>query len=197
MRAGSPSDAVMMLSTHDRTVSEESRISRPLPTVSHDIDSTQYKLHSESPDNNSQSHSSQSLHLTESQSSASSLAQPPHSTVQPPSTQQPLPPLSPVSPHGPPLPAWTQTKSPLPSNPFYSHAYRSATPPMTSSAEQSPLVSPAKRFSSGEMKPLPFSPTSPRQPLSEEDRQRFTQVPSPPPPPPSYLIKRSLVGGAT
>jgi hypothetical protein len=74
--------------------------------------------------------------------------------------------------------AWSQTRSPTsaPSNPFYTAPYRPSTPPVASSAEQSPIISPAKRFSTGEVKPLPFSPGSPQQPLTEEDRVKFTQV---------------------
>lgn len=93
-----------------------------------------------------------------------------------------LPSLHPSSP--PPAQAsWSQTKSPPSgSNPFYTsqHQYRSSTPPIPSSAEQSPLISPAKRFSTGEVKPL-YAPNSPRQPLNEEDRLKFSQVPSPSP----------------
>jgi hypothetical protein len=84
----------------------------------------------------------------------------------------------------PAIPSWSQGKPsptfPAPSNPFYSStsAFRASTPPIPSSSEQSPIVSPAKRFSSGEVKPL-FTPNSPRQPLNEEDRIKFTQVPTP------------------
>ena len=177
-RPASPSDAVIKLPTPDRAGTTDISNSRP-PSFSTEYDPTKHKIHSQSPDN-SQSRSSQSLHPSESQSSTSSIAQHQH-FIPPPSSQPLLPPISPSSAYQPPPPQWAQTKSPTsaPSNPFYSHAYRSATPPLTSSAEQSPLVSPAKRFSSGEVKPLPFSPTSPRQPLSEEDRQRFNQVPAP------------------
>ena len=100
-----------------------------------------------------------------------------------------LPSLHPSSPlpHG----TWTQAKSPSSgSNPFYTsqHSYRSSTPPIPSSAEQSPLISPAKRFSTGEVKPL-YTPNSPRQPLNEEDRLKFSQASSPLPKPqaPSVL----------
>ena len=176
IRAHSPSDAVMMQSTPSHSVYEDPSISRP-QTLSHDSDSLQPHSQQQSSEN-SQLTSSQSLHVSQSQSisSSSSLGQQQHHS-QPPAYPS-LPPISPSSAHLP-APAWTQAKSPTsaPSNPFYSTAYRSATPPLSSSAEQSPLVSPAKRFSSGEVKPLPFSPASPRQTLTEEDRLKFTQVP--------------------
>ena len=86
-----------------------------------------------------------------------------------------LPSLHPSSPRPG---SWMQTKSPTSgSNPFYTSqpSYRSSTPPIPSSAEQSPLISPAKRFSTGEVKPL-YAPNSPRQPLNQEDRAKFSQV---------------------
>jgi hypothetical protein len=97
----------------------------------------------------------------------------------------PLPPVPSLSSPTPPPQhnshaQWSQTRSPTsaPSNPFYTSPYRTSTPPI-SSPEQSPLISPAKRFSTGEVKPI-FSPGSPRQPLTEEDRVKFTQVPTQP-----------------
>jgi Whi5 like len=68
----------------------------------------------------------------------------------------------------------TPTKSPPATNPWY-HSYRPTTPPIASSAEASPLVSPAKRFSSGEVK-QPYLPTSPLNQLTDEDRAKFTQL---------------------
>jgi hypothetical protein len=102
-----------------------------------------------------------------------------------PTKQPPLqPPQSPptanqsTSPHLPsPLQKTTPstpTKSAPATNPFY-HSYRPTTPPIASSAEASPLVSPAKRFSSGEVK-QPYIPTSPLNQLTDEDRAKFAQL---------------------
>jgi hypothetical protein len=52
----------------------------------------------------------------------------------------------------------------IPSNPFYTGPLRVSTPPPSS--DQSPIVSPAKRFSTGEVKPI-MTPNSPLHPLSE------------------------------
>ena len=108
---------------------------------------------------------------------------PPSSPPQPQSSQPRLDPLS-VQPTQSNLPAPPNTllPSPTPTNPFYL-PHRPSTPPIpSSSSESSPLVSPAKRFSSGQVKspppPPPFLPTSPRQPLSDEDRVKFTQLAS-------------------
>ena len=119
----------------------------------------------------------------------------------PPSNQQRLPSLPALPPLSPPhyvapqnqTTSWSQMRSPTsaPSNPFYSNTYRSSTPPLPSSAEESPLVSPAKRFSSGEVKP-PFSPNSPRTPLNEEDRAKFAQVH-----PPLHAVSNTYIAGNT
>ena len=95
------------------------------------------------------------------------------------SSQPPVDPLSakPTQ-SNPPAPPNALLPSPTPTYPFYP-PHRPSTPPIpSSSTESSPLVSPAKRFSSGQVKspPPPFLPTSPRQPLSDEDRAKFTQL---------------------
>lgn len=161
----SPSDAVMMIPTPDNSMVEDPPESRPKP-LSNDQESSRQD-HPPIPFNTPVS--LENTQLPQSQSS-------------PPSRQNMLPPLPPLSspssvPPSTLAPSWSQTRSPTsaPSNPFYTSAYRSSTPPIPSSAEQSPIISPAKRFSSGEVKPL-FTPNSPRQPLNEEDRIKFTQV---------------------
>jgi hypothetical protein len=151
-------------------------------------------------------HINQSLPPSPENSQLPSQSPPPQSTTDQLSSSSPprsasskintlLPSLHPSSPP-PAQAAWTQTKSPPSgSNPFYTsqHSYRSSTPPIPSSAEQSPLISPAKRFSTGEVKPL-YAPNSPRQPLNEEDRLKFSQVPSRSPPAPS--IDLTLIYGS-
>jgi hypothetical protein len=161
----SPSDAVMMIPTPDNSMVEDPPESRPKP-LSNDQESLRQD---DPPIPFNTPVSLQNTQLPQSQSPA-------------PSRQNMLPPLPPLSspsslPSSTLAPSWSQTRSPTsaPSNPFYSSAYRSSTPPIPSSAEQSPIISPAKRFSSGEVKPL-FTPNSPRQPLNEEDRIKFTQV---------------------
>jgi hypothetical protein len=155
---GSPSDAVMMIPTPDHSMNEDPSSSRP-KVLSKDPESQQLNNTPISLENTQLPHPSQSP----------SQSSPPRPYV--------LPPLSsPIS--AAPPPSWPQTRSPTaaaPSNPFYSAAFRASTPPISSPLEQSPIVSPAKRFSSGEVKPL-FAPNSPRQPLNEEDRIKFTQV---------------------
>ena len=156
---GSPSDAVMMLATPDHSMNEDPSPSRP-------------KILSKDPE--SQQSNNTPISLENSQlpnpSQSPSQSSPPRPYV--------LPPLSSPISVAPP-PSWSQTRSPTavaaPSNPFYSAAFRASTPPISSSSEQSPIVSPAKRFSTGEVKPL-FAPNSPRQPLNEEDRIKFTQA---------------------
>ena len=168
-----PGDAVMILPNPDHSMTDDVSLARP----------KHLSTDSNSPD------SKANVPFLEPSSQITTL-QPPQSTHlsqhSPSSTQQHqrfnvLPPLSPpasASPFPSLQPSWSQTTSPTssaPSNPFYSAVYRPSTPPMPSSAEQSPIVSPAKRFSSGEVKPL-VAPTSPRQPLTDEDRLKFTQV---------------------
>jgi len=169
-------DAVMrnMIPTPDQSLqnSESSR-----PHIKTDIDDSIHPHTQQlnklldtlplSPPENSQLPSQSPPHIPESQSKMNTL----------------LPSFNPSSPtphHGG---SWSQTvKSPTSgSNPFYTsqHSYRSSTPPIPSSAEQSPLISPAKRFSTGEVKPL-YTPNSPRQPLNEEDRLKFSQAPPSP-----------------
>jgi hypothetical protein len=159
----SPSDAVMIMPTPDNSMVQDPPESRPKP-LSNDQELSQQ-------DNPPiPFHTPISLENTQ-------LSQP-----QSPPRQNMLPPLPPLSlpssvPPNTLAPSWSQTRSPTstPSNPFYTSTYRSSTPPMPSSSEQSPIISPAKRFSSGEVKPV-FTPNSPRQPLNEEDRIKFTQV---------------------
>lgn len=162
----SPSDAVMMIPTPNNSMVEDTPESRPKP-----LSSDQEPSQQENPP----------IPFNTPVSLESTQIPRPQSPP-PPSRQNMLPPLPPLSPPYSALPntlapSWSQTRSPTsaPSNPFYTSAYRSSTPPIPSSSEQSPLVSPAKRFSSGEVKPL-FTPNSPRQPLNEEERIKFTQV---------------------
>jgi len=126
----------------------------------------------------------QTLPLSPENSQLPSQSPPPQLSSSPPTSNPNT--LLPSFHLGSPPPAqqhasWTHTKSPPSgSNPFFTssqhpHSYRSSTPPIPSSAEQSPLISPAKRFSTGEVKPL-YAPNSPRQPLNEEDRLKFSQV---------------------
>jgi hypothetical protein len=188
---GLPSDAVLMIPTPDNSMTDDAYESRPKP-ISADRDSIHVTNMPLSPENSQLPpiHSSQpSTHLsqssqpplTQSQSSSAAFA-----SRQPQNMLPPLQPLSLSSSANPahPSSSWSQTRSPTataPSNPFYTSAYRSSTPPIPSSSEQSPIISPAKRFSSGEVKPTTAAvPTSPRQPLTDEDRIKFTQVnPSP------------------
>ena len=174
---GNQSDAVTVMPTPDNSIGEDVSYSRT-NSQSDNTDTIQF--------NTPLSNESSQLPPLQSSQSLPHLSQ---SMSPPPSNQQrlpslpALPPLSPshyVAPQNPNT-SWSQMRSPTsaPSNPFYSSTYRSSTPPLPSSAEESPLVSPAKRFSSGEVKP-PFSPNSPRTPLNEEDRAKFAQVyPSP------------------
>ena len=162
--AGSRNDAVMMIPTPDNSMTEDAYESRRKPS-STDPEASQ----SNNPPNNtpiSLESTQVSLHHSPKLTQYNALPHLPSSI----SSSAPSVPAS--------APSWSQTRSPVsqPSNPFYSSTYRSSTPPIPSSSEQSPVVSPAKRFSSGELKPL-FTPNSPRQPLNEEDRIKFTQVP--------------------
>jgi hypothetical protein len=170
--SGNPtSDAVTMLPTPDHSMIDDASNSRP-SILSNDVDSIQFNKPSSAL-------KSQLPPLQSSQLSSMHLSQ----SSPPPSSQLRLPPLPPLSPLSPPTytsynapSSLSQTKSPsAPLNPFYPPINRASTPPMSSPAEDSPIVSPAKRFSSGEVKP-PFSPNSPRQPLTDEDRAKFTQV---------------------
>ena len=163
---GSPSDAVMIIRTPDNSMVEDVPESRP-KSLSSDQEPSQ-RDNPPIPFN-----TPVSLENTQ---------RPPPQSPPPPSRQSMLPPLPPLSspssvPQNTSASSWSQTRSPTsaPSNPFYTSTYRSSTPPMPSSSEQSPIISPAKRFSTGEVKPV-FTPNSPRQPLNEEDRIKFTQV---------------------
>jgi len=180
-------DAVTVMPTPDNSMSQDSSYSRPEILD----DSPDTVVHPATP----LSKQKNSLLPPPTLQSSQSSSRPSQPMSPPPSNQHRLPPLPTLPPLSPPHyiasqnqnASWSQVRSPTtsssaPSNPFYSSSsttYRSTTPPLPSSAEDSPLVSPAKRFSSGEVK-SPFSPTSPRTTLNEEDRAKFAQVsPSP------------------
>lgn len=188
------SDAVVMIPTPDNSMTDDAYESRP-KLIAADRDSFQNTNIPLSPEN---SQLRPPLHQSQSSPHLSQTSSPPPPQQQPQPLSQPLsaasasrqqqimlPPLQPSSsPSSGTLAyassSWSQTRSPTsapPSNPFYTSPYRSSTPPIPSSSEQSPIISPAKRFSSGEVKPITTAaPTSPRQPLTDEDRIKFTQV---------------------
>src|SRR5438045_2142507 len=134
----SQTDAVMMIPTPDNSMNDDSQESRPYP-LSKD---SEYRQSNYTP-----------ISLENSQMPSS----PPRQYVLPPlsSPISTIPTAAPAT-AAPAIPSWSHSKlssaSVAPSNPFYSStsAFRASTPPISSSSEQSPVVSPAKRFSSSE-----------------------------------------------
>jgi Whi5 like len=169
----------MMLSSPSHSMRDDSSISRPtMPLGDYEASRRNVPISQEHSQPPRPPFPSPSQHLAQQPLQSPSVRESHHRHHVSSPTLPSLPPIS-SSPNHPPPPSWTRNKSPptpVPPNPFSSTAYRSSTPPMWSSAEQSPLVSPAKRFSTGEVKPLPFCPTSPRQPITEKERQKFNQV---------------------